>query len=150
MTVPQASTIPGVIAAIISGLSAQAAAGVFVLDGPLPEWPKFDAIVIGYGARGSINHRLDIAGNLGKAYNESYDLVFVVYSQNTTDSAMATRRQKCVDLLHAIRTVLDADRRLGGACEEAILGPSLTWSQQNVGQGAAVYAEGFITVKATI
>jgi hypothetical protein len=142
------TTVPAVIAALVTGLDAALTADV--LDGPAPQFPKGDMLVIGYGNRGSVNHRLDISKNLGSKYNESYDLVCAASSQDDDPTSMAARRTSVATMLDAARAFLDADRTIGGRCMQALITGSLVWNQVIANGGAACYVEFTISVKATI
>jgi hypothetical protein len=121
--------------------------GVNVVDGPNPKTlPLNDTIEIGTG---TISARNEKAAGLGIAYTENLTIPMRVWSFSG-DYDMKSRRDRCVDLMDAVRALLTADVKLGGACDQALIGPS--WAAIPYSDDTGVsYQIGFtITVKTNI
>lgn len=144
--------MPDVIDALVAALQPLKADGVFILDGPLPQWPKTDAVVVGYGLNESMAQDLGPADRMADFYDEASRVTCSAYSwrdaptdEGELAGAVKLRRDRVVVLLQAVRDVLDADETLGGVCDDAKLDSQLAWGQVSDGQGPRV-AVGFSVV----
>jgi hypothetical protein len=118
-----------VIDALVTALQPLKSASpkAFVLDGPIRQWPKSDAVAIGLGrtvgASQQLPEEIRVGGRVG--YQETVQVVCAAYSWvEPTDSltAIKERRDRATNLVEAVDAVLTADPTLGGVCVGAHLG----------------------------
>lgn len=140
-------TLPAVIDALVLALQPLKSASpkAFVLDGPLRQWPKSDAVVIGVGRSESAGQRLDAEQRRGGmvGYREAVEVICAAYSwvegiDADAPGVVKARRDRAMDLFESVRAVLDANPTLGGVCERAMLAGDTALIQANDGDGARV------------
>lgn len=141
-------TLPAVIDALVTALQPlkTATPPAFVLDGPLKQFPKSDAVVIGTVGE-SASQRLDNEARLGGlvGYREAVQVTCAAYSwaitddtDTSTDEVLKPRRDRAMALFEAVRAALDASPTLGGVCERCYLDGDTALIQANDGGGARV------------
>lgn len=141
---PVTFILPAVIDALVLALAPLKAGGVFVLDGPLPQWPKEDAVVIGIGQGASATQQLPRENRMGGpvGYRETARVICGLYSwtvdDDPTPEVIKTRRDVATGLFESVRDVLDADPTLGGVCTLAEFADSVSMLATNDGDGARV------------
>lgn len=146
---PQPTALGAVTDKLVAAFAALS--DVLVLDGPTPEPPKRDTLIVGGSAgteSASGDHHYD--GRLGFGpINESYDIVCALWSWSGS-KGMKPRRDRCVAILSQIRQILLDDPTLGDTCSLARLGERYSWYQQATSAGWACSVGFTIHYAATI
>lgn len=131
MRPPQATRIGAVIDALLAACSA--IPNLSVIDGPTTEAPRRDLLAIGVGNESMMVTQTQ--RGLGVAYTEEAQIVCGLSSWSGS-AGVKPRRDRCIDLLGQIRAIIDADPRLGGVCDLALMGPQTSWQQGNGSAGS--------------
>lgn len=144
MTFPADSTVDVACAALVTALEAVVDAETFVHDGPVLQWPKTDAIVIGVG-NPAVEQTLEVRRMGGDIYRESYTVHNTCYSWGTSGT-IADRRARAKALLVLVRGVVDAIAAPGGSLHGVVMraqfGSRLLWVPTFDADGPA-YEVGF-------
>ncbi len=126
MRPPAHSRVDDVIVALIAAIGT--IDGVTVLDGRLPSTgSQRDTLVIAQG-RNAVQVRRDRAPGLGDGYIETMRIVCRVHSFSGSIEP-SLRRPVVTAVMDAVEDALQADRKLGGVCDEAYLGRDEFWDQ---------------------
>lgn len=158
-TLPQTFSYPAVTDALVAALQPLKTwtPAVFVLDGPLPEWPKSDAVVVGVGVPSATQDMPPERRLGGRFYDQTVTVICSAYSwanvtdgDTSMDEVIKPRRDRTIQLLQAVRDVLTADPTLGGLCEWAEFGQSMAWQNSNDGGGATVSVGFSVVARKTI
>lgn len=134
---PQGTLIPAAFDALMAGFNVATDPAVQVLDGLPTQWPKSECVVVGVSVPGQpgIQQRLDFdARTLG--YRESFDVTCAIWSWGDSESTMKTVRDRCADMLDALRLWVGEHRDLDGIAFDVRLGQNLAWVPRNRGDGA--------------
>jgi hypothetical protein len=139
--------VSAVIDALVSALQPLKSGSpkCFVLDGPLRQWKKSDAVVIGVGRNESASQQLSGEERRGgrAGYLTAVEIPCGIYSwvdgvDADAPGVIKARRDRVDVLFAAVSAVLDADETLGGVCERARLGDETALIEANDGDGARV------------
>lgn len=157
MRTPQPSRVPEVVDAVLALADAYAvdekAAGraVAVLDGPSPKSLKGDVIAVGVGENSVIVENV-VAQGMAIHYTETVDVVCNLWSWTgaTKRAAVKGHRDRCGDMLAALVAKMRDDPTLDGVCDQAVLGESLVWQQENDSAGASCAVGFTVRVKSNI
>ena len=127
MTPPTEARVVAVLDALLA--IAGTVSGVTVLDCDTNTDPMADVIAIGYSNADPVVVDVQDQASWASAYVETITIVCLVWSWSGSVE-YAPRRQRCRDMITALRTGIAADRTLGGWCGEARLGALFAWRQR--------------------
>lgn len=140
------SAVPTVVDALYDALSgAWALSDTQVLDGPSDEEVAPDVLLVGYSADGPSAESTQVPVGL-RADRESVD-VYCVASSWAGGSAVRPRRARVFDIVAHVRSLLAADKTLGGAVANARI-TAMGLTQELTTKGAVATVEFTVHVDA--
>lgn len=132
--VPRASTVPDVCDALMAAFAAIDDADLEVQDGPKPKASKRKVIAVGVGDPAVVRTVTRDMRAGGWIYDESYDVVCILWSWGGKTTEQATHRSNCGAMLAQVRAAVDALRVDGVTIS---MGAEGDWTQSYSGEGQA-------------
>lgn len=135
---PTTTRVPAVVDALVERATASRPGDADVVDGPVAAQGLSERVlVIGWpGDDGdAVSNDITRAEGLGHRYFETFE-VHCVASVVSGNTDMKATRDEALAIVNGVEALLKEDRGLGGACDQAGLGPSMRWAQAQTPDGS--------------